>query len=63
MEAKLFTIGEIAKRCNVARHAVAYCLLSRNIPMTCRVGQAKCYDEPTVQRIESELKRIQEGRN
>lgn len=64
MEAKdLFTIGEIAIRCNVPRHAVVYCLESRNIEPTCRVGQAKAYDLATVQRIKSELQRIKEARD
>lgn len=60
---KLFTIGEIAIRCNVPRHAVVYCIESRNIEPTCRVANTKCYDSPTVEWIESELTRISEGRN
>jgi hypothetical protein len=57
------TIGEIARRFDVPPHRVEYVVESRGIEPTGIAGHARVFDEPAVNRIASELRRIERDRN
>ena len=58
----LLTVGVIAERFGVPVHRIAYIVDSRGISPVGRAGSAYIYTEASVQRIESELRRISEDR-
>ncbi len=53
------TVGEIAQRLGVPVHRVTYVIDSRGIRPVGWAGNAKVFDEAAVQRIGSELARIE----
>ena len=52
------SLGEIARRRGVPLHRVEYVVRSREILPSISAGGRNLYDEPTTNRIESELDRI-----
>ncbi|MFH1924152.1 MAG: MerR family transcriptional regulator [Planctomycetota bacterium] len=56
------TIGEIARRLGEPVHRVEYVIRSRNIPPVATAGNARIFSEAAVDRIASELRRIDEER-
>jgi len=58
---ELLTVTEIARRLNVAPHAVTYVVKTRGIEAARWVGHARLFDEVAVGRIASELARIATG--
>jgi hypothetical protein len=56
------TVGQIAQRLGVPVHRISYVIDSRGIKPVGWAGNAKVFDEPAVQRIGSELKRIAEDK-
>jgi len=58
---ELLTVTEIARRLDVAPHAVTYVVKTRGIEPARWVGHARLFDEAAVGRIASELARIAMG--
>jgi len=58
---ELLTVTEIARRLDVAPHAVTYVVKTRGIEPARWVGHARLFDEAAVGRIASELARIARG--
>ena len=58
---ELLTVTEIARRLDVAPHAVTYVVKTRGIEPARWVGHARLFDEAAVGRIASELARIATG--
>ena len=56
------TVGVIAKEAGKPFHAVQYVIRARGIPHMGRAGNARVFSEAAVQRIKSELARIDEER-
>jgi DNA-binding transcriptional MerR regulator len=56
------TVGEISRRTGYAIHRIRYVIDSRGIRPASRAGVANVYSEADVQRIASELRRIDEDR-
>jgi len=52
------TVGEIARRTGYPQHRVEYVIRSRDIRPTARAGNARIFSEADVDRIASELRRI-----
>jgi hypothetical protein len=57
----LLTVTEIARRLDVAPHAVTYVVKTRGIEPVRWAGHARLFDEGAVGRIASELARIATG--
>jgi hypothetical protein len=55
---QLNTVGAIAHRLGANVHQVAYIIHTRCIAPCGRAGNARVFDEPAVERIASELRRI-----
>ena len=60
---KANTVGVIARRFNEPVHRITYIIESRGIQPISVAGNSRVFDEPAVQRIGSELKRIADDRN
>jgi hypothetical protein len=56
------TVGEIARRLGVPLHRVEYVIRSRRIEPTGKAGNAYVYSDADVDRIASELRRIERDR-
>ncbi|MCH8808192.1 MAG: hypothetical protein IH986_19180 [Planctomycetes bacterium] len=56
------TVGEIARRLNKPLHRVEYIIDARRIRPEGRAGNARVFSEAAVERIASELRRIDEER-
>jgi hypothetical protein len=54
----LFTVGEIARRLGVELHRVEYVLRTRDIWPCSRAGNALVYTREDLDRVGSEIKRI-----
>ncbi len=52
------TVGEIARRLGVALHRVEYVIRARHVRPSGRAGNARVFTEADVDRIASELRRI-----
>lgn len=52
------TVGEIAQRLGVPVHRVVYVIESRGIEPAGWAGNSRVFDEPAVNRVASELRRI-----
>ena len=52
------TVGEIARRTGYPLHRVEYIIRARNIRPSGRAGNARVFTDADVDRIASELKRI-----
>lgn len=59
---ELATVGVIARRLGQPLHRVEYILRARNIEAEGRAGNARVFSEPTIERIRSELARIDRER-
>jgi hypothetical protein len=57
------TVGVIASRLRKPVHCVTYVIESRGIEPIAVAGNSRVFDEAAVQRIDSELKRIESDRN
>jgi Ni,Fe-hydrogenase III large subunit len=55
---RLNTVGTIADRLATPVHQIEYVIRARGIQACGRAGNARVFDEPAVERIASELKRI-----
>ena len=53
------TIGEIARRLGVSIHRIEYVIRARGIEPCGRAGNARVFDEATVDLISAELKQIE----
>ena len=58
----LATVGEIARRTGYFLHRVEYIIKARNIRPSGRAGNARIFSDADVDRIESELQRIDSER-
>jgi DNA-binding transcriptional MerR regulator len=56
------TVGEIARRLSVPIHKVEYVIRARGIVPVAWAGNARVFGEADVQRIASELRRIEDER-
>jgi DNA-binding transcriptional MerR regulator len=56
------TVGSIAERLGVPVHRIRYVIESRRIEPTGRAGNARIFTDSDVERIASELKRIERER-
>lgn len=56
------TVGEIARRAGADIHRVEYVIRTRGIQPVSRAGNVRVFAESDVQRIVSELERIQANR-
>ena len=52
------TVGEIARRTGYSLHRVEYIIRARNIRPSGRAGNARVFTDADVERIASELRRI-----
>jgi hypothetical protein len=59
----LFTVGEIARRLGVELHRVEYVLRTRDISPCSRAGNALVYTQEDLDRVASELRRIDAERH
>jgi DNA-binding transcriptional MerR regulator len=55
-------VGEIARRLGQPIHRIEYVIRSRNIKPESRAGSSRVFSEATVNRIASELHRIETDR-
>jgi hypothetical protein len=55
---ELLTVSEIARRLDVPVHVVTYIVKTRRVSPQRWAGHARLFDEPAVQRIQSELDQI-----
>lgn len=62
MKSRMWTVGSIAKRLGVELHRVEYLIDAREIEPVGRAGIARVFDDAAVERIESELQRIEATR-
>ncbi len=62
LSAQIASLGEIARRLNVPIHRVEYVIRTRHIAPALVAGGRYFYCEASVQRIGSEIKRIDEER-
>ncbi len=60
--APLPTVGEVARRTGYPLHKVEYVIRSRNIEPAGRAGTARVFSDAAVERIASELRRIDEAK-
>ncbi len=56
------TVGTIARRLNVPLHRIEYIIEARRIRPEGRAGNARVFSEAAVERMASELRRIDEER-
>ena len=56
------TVGEIARRLGQPIHRIEYVIRSRSIEPSCMAGNARVFTDTDVDRIASELRRIDAGR-
>jgi DNA-binding transcriptional MerR regulator len=61
-EPNLPTVGVIAERLGRPIHAISYVIRSRGISPSGRAGNARVFSEAAIQRIASELRRIEKDR-
>ncbi|MCA9125095.1 MAG: hypothetical protein KDB11_33195 [Planctomycetales bacterium] len=62
LSAQIASLGEISRRLDVPIHRVEYVIRTRHIEPTLIAGGRHFYSEASVQRIGSEIKRIDEER-
>ena len=60
LSSQIASLGEIAERLNVPIHRVEYVIRSRQIKPALVVGGRHIYSEAQIQRISSEIRRIDE---
>ena len=58
----LLTVGEIARRLQTKVHRVEYVIRSRHIKASGWAGHARVFSEAALERIESEIKRMDSER-
>lgn len=58
----LLTVGEIARRLDCEVHRIEYIIRSRHIAPVCWAGHARVFSDADLDRIASELSRIERGR-
>lgn len=58
----LLTVGEIARRLQTKVHRVEYIIRSRHIDASGWAGHARVFSEAALERIESEIKRMDSDR-
>ena len=56
------TIGEIARRLGVPHHRIEHLIQSRDLRPVARAGNARVFDEATVEYLRAELRRIDHER-
>ena len=56
------SVGEIAERCSVPIHRAEYVIRSRGIEPVLVAGGRRLFDEPAIEQIRSELRRIESER-
>jgi hypothetical protein len=62
LSAQIVSLGEIARRLDVPIHRVEYVIRTRSVKPTLIAGGRHFYSEGSVQRIGSEIKRIDKER-